>query len=50
MNVREQIINFLLQSNDQKDQIIAQLQAKVAELEKAAASTVPADAPQTSNS
>jgi hypothetical protein len=36
MNIREQIINFLLQSNDQKDQIIAELQAKIAELEKAA--------------
>jgi hypothetical protein len=37
MNIREQIINFLLQTVDQKDTVIAQLQAKVAELEKAAA-------------
>lgn len=48
MNIREQIINFLLQSNDQKDQIIAELQAKIAVFEKAAVSTAPADTPQTS--
>lgn len=36
MNIREQIINFLLQANDQKDQIIQDLQKKIAELEKAA--------------
>lgn len=37
MQEREQIINYLLQSIDQKTQVIAQLQAKIAELEKAAA-------------
>jgi hypothetical protein len=34
MNEREQIINFLLQACDSKNQTITQLQSQVAELEK----------------
>jgi hypothetical protein len=34
MNEREQIINFLLQTCDSKNQTIAQLQSQVAELQK----------------
>jgi hypothetical protein len=43
MNEREQIINFLLQQCDQKNAIIAELQKKITELEKAQspAATVP---------
>ena len=35
MNVREQIINFLLQQCDAKDAVIQQLQKELAELKKA---------------
>jgi hypothetical protein len=41
MNIREQIINFLLQTCDQKDSTIQGLQARIAELEKAAQPAVP---------
>jgi hypothetical protein len=34
MNVREQIINFLLQANDGKDAVIAELQKQIADLKK----------------
>lgn len=34
MNEREQMINLLLQACDAKNQIIAQLQAQIAELQK----------------
>ena len=37
MNEREQIISFLLQACDQKNGVITAQQAKIAELEKAAA-------------
>ena len=39
MNVREQIINYLLQNVDQKEAVIVELQNKIAELEKAAQAT-----------
>ena len=41
-NEREQIINFLLQACDAKNQTIAQLQSQVAELQK---QLVPPSAP-----
>jgi hypothetical protein len=44
MGEREAMINLLLQACDQKNQIIASLQAKVAEYEKAAAAVKPAEA------
>jgi hypothetical protein len=34
MQEREQIINYLLQATDQKNQTISQLQAQIAELKK----------------
>lgn len=40
MQDREQIINFLLQSGDRKDAIIADLQKKVSVLEKQLADSV----------
>jgi len=40
MSEREQIITFLLQACDGKDQAIAKLQARVAELEKQNAAQV----------
>lgn len=46
MNEREQIINFLLQSADQKTKIIEELQKQIAELQKKLVSTEP-DAKQT---
>jgi len=39
MTEREQIINLLLQSCDSKNQIIVQLQAQIAELQKQLATT-----------
>jgi hypothetical protein len=44
MNEREQIINYLLKASDQKDQVIAQLQAQIAELKKKYEPTVEAPA------
>ena len=44
-NEREQIITFLLQACDAKNQTIAQLQANVAELQKKLAVSTPQDPP-----
>lgn len=43
MNEREQIITFLLQACDAKNQTIVQLQSQIAELQKRLASLQPED-------